>query len=1386
MSKKLRTTLLVILSCLTLVSTALAVGCSKKSGASDAELVKIELRENKNSYRIGDKVDAYDFFVRNNGVTYTFEIQKSTEDNKIKLATNIYQVNEEGDYTLTCNSSIGDETDNKSVNFTVIPVAPFVVVSSETRNVDLNDEHYISDIERWAKANTFTYGDDCLFYTDYLEYFEDEFDTTAEKIEYASGQKKFKFDKEGLYLFHFVLKNDGGESYGQYRVMCTEDLSQVTELPNAISFNKSNYTVTWDAVGGASQYKVKVGTKFILTQNTSLDITSIIPPSEFKYFDVVVLPLDASGEKTGKITVKDVIINPVGYGDQVILSRNTSVDAQNKTAVVTSTYTADATYAKLQQVNNDYLGFFGDFGVGYYVDFEFTGNNLPNVMLFADTIDGNFTGNPDGSGKKGVILMNGITLDGGRFMADHLRVYGPNRISDTYWNNTDVLFTTSATYEQDNRNMFSLDYLADNPNDQFKYVVGSFEDVDHNVYLDIYLYKKNLQGDYEIAKTENGVTYHITRSIGLKTSDLTGRHIVVYPGLKGLGQTCEFKFSLPEYKGDELKPQSLKDNAVSNEAVFYEDGAYALREDNCFTALAPGKEPVEGNKYLPDAYETLQNGYIGFKNGYQLGDYIKITFEPSVAQGVTRGDNMPNVILFSNNFNPGFTSISGDGILITGGIDVCNRVYPCANNNRMLIYGPNRMPNKTSFGSANNLVDGNFLYDYHPLFTQQGLFEQSEGKFAYVLGSYESASGTVVLDINVYHYYEDANGKVSKIVGVNSRCYDTGISVSALGGSNLLLTASNRQGTWDAYTEFKLDFCTDRVDAFKDFEVEGNARVKGDGTLSTTSGSVALVEDNFYAGNTNFQNAIATMQNGYVGLKGDYGVGTYVRINFTTTDYRQPTERSITDSEEDGAEPKEKIVAVTAENNPLGEIVYAYPRKGDDGKWLTKYVSSAGKNKFAYYYTDYHDRYDMIFADYDNQAYGPETYADNMPNVILFADKLNSGFTSASGNGLFISSGTDSCNPQYKPSGYNSNLVIHGPNRISDKTAYNSGALKSYSYTTHPLFTQWGLAHESQGDFTYIVGTYLSATNTVVLDMAIYQEINGVLVATNSLTYDTGILASEFTGRGIVLSATNKLATYGAETTFDYQVFTDKASATPERFNVAGTFSKNADGSVTLYNGAHVKDAATFKSEENAYLALKGDYGVGTYVDVIFSSSSEPNNGVATDYGNDNIPNVMFFVDDKDINGYKGPNGGSGVIILNGIGFYNNTDKTSNNLSNVKVFGPTRMTSSSNRFDSDWLGFLSYNDCPLLTQRGLIEDQTDSVYKYTVGTFKNGEGKLVIDLSLSRQNGTGWDVVYESVQIVTALDADDMTAGNIVFLAENKQLVWEATTTFKYSAPYTK
>lgn len=245
----------------------------------------------------------------------------------------------------------------------------------------------------------------------------------------------------------------------------------------------------------------------------------------------------------------------------------------------------------------------------------------------------------------------------------------------------------------------------------------------------------------------------------------------------------------------------------------------------------------------------------------------------------------------------------------------------------------------------------------------------------------------------------------------------------------------------------------------------------------------------------------------------------------------------------------------------------------------------------------------------------------------------------------------------------------------------------------------------------------------------------------------------------------------------------------------------NQDGSVTLAAGIlGTGDAPTangYGANENGYIAFEGNYGVGTYIETTFSASNEYVGGVLTDYGHDNIPQIILFADSVD--GYEAK--GKGLVLSTGVNSYANTyGHNDNYVGRYSVHGPNRMV---DRSSVQW-GNPKTKDYPLLTQKGLQADlnntlddnvaDTVKTYKYVVGTFYNPDEKLVIRVSLFIKNGDKWDEIktadgksYTDIFFETAWTKADVEAmgTNIILMAEHKGTVYAPTTTFTYSAPYT-
>ena len=116
----------------------------------------------------------------------------------------------------------------------------------------------------------------------------------------------------------------------------------------------------------------------------------------------------------------------------------------------------------------------GDQGV--YIAFDFTGNNMPNVLFFADEATPNIFNDGKATGNKGILITNGCTIaDGSNFVNwetsvnNRLNIYGPNKVANM-GDNVNGFFRSSIGDVD-----FGMTQHALNPTGQYRLVLGFVE-----------------------------------------------------------------------------------------------------------------------------------------------------------------------------------------------------------------------------------------------------------------------------------------------------------------------------------------------------------------------------------------------------------------------------------------------------------------------------------------------------------------------------------------------------------------------------------------------------------------------------------------------------------------------------------------------------------------------------------------------------------------------------------------------------------------------------------------------------------------------------------------------------------------------------------------------
>ena len=247
---------------------------------------------------------------------------------------------------------------------------------------------------------------------------------------------------------------------------------------NGLTFDKDNLTANWPSVDGAETYRIKAGNQAkYVTENTS-SIAELLPNKDFHFFNLVVIPETTAGEKLGVFIIEDIIIAPEG-SENVVIGTGASVNAVTKEVVLAGGESYTTGYKTgLNLLDNSHIAFYGDYGVGTYVELTFRGNNLPQVCFFADNINGNMSER----GGKGYIIMNGLyTPNKGESLSstqvvgeNRLIVVGPNRLSAVEMN---YLYASELqnTYLMSQNTLFTQKALnTDTTGRTYRYVVGSF------------------------------------------------------------------------------------------------------------------------------------------------------------------------------------------------------------------------------------------------------------------------------------------------------------------------------------------------------------------------------------------------------------------------------------------------------------------------------------------------------------------------------------------------------------------------------------------------------------------------------------------------------------------------------------------------------------------------------------------------------------------------------------------------------------------------------------------------------------------------------------------------------------------------------------------------
>lgn len=441
------------------------------------------------------------------------------------------------------------------------------------------------------------------------------------------------------------------------------------------------------------------------------------------------------------------------------------------------------------------------------------------------------------------------------------------------------------------------------------------------------------------------------------------------------------------------------------------------------------------------------------------------------------------------------------------------------------------------------------------------------------------------------------------------------------------------------------------------------------------------------------------------------------------------------------------VIAVRSDGNYIGKMVYQ-PRIVANGFSET----AGGEITLTGAYPSHHTTVALSNNDFSYYGfrgnYGVGTFIEvtfkdnNMPYVMFFADSIDSDITyRGGGKGILVASGMETANVMGTHDELSS-MQAFGPNRMNNEWSWG-GALLRYANSGNiegkDLLTQRGrlqaLENPEIGSRTYkwVVGTRLNDLDQIVLVQYLYDANDGALLtateSTMTYTWDFSFSNTAPQERRVLTKddvEPGNIVLYSAlkgkdlDTTFKV---TSEPGDMPEQLYINA--KENEDGTITLKNpgtpanyNVSLAGALTTKLD-NSYYALKGDYGVGYFTEILFKGN--------------NLPNVMLFADN--INGNVSYNGGNGLFLLSDI-----SRKTTQG---IRIFGPNRMNTNTDHTVQRIAN-------TLVTQNGLIaaseaEETKDRTYRYVVGTKANENDELVVIVRLYDANTNELLVSYENV-----------------------------------------
>ncbi len=191
-------------------------------------------------------------------------------------------------------------------------------------------------------------------------------------------------------------------------------------------------------------------------------------------------------------------------------------------------------------LNNSYIAFDAEYESGTYLEFEFKGNNMPQLCFYANNINGNMSFGPSGVGditEDGLLVLNGlVTTDGVSNWTNAVKAFGAHR----YGYGGDDSSKSTFLFNKTDTSLSQSELSADK---EYRLVIGTYikpttDGKSTRVRVEMILFDKTTN---KLIKSFDETTGKAVEFFTGNASKNPSGKIIAFAALKG-GEDTSFKF----------------------------------------------------------------------------------------------------------------------------------------------------------------------------------------------------------------------------------------------------------------------------------------------------------------------------------------------------------------------------------------------------------------------------------------------------------------------------------------------------------------------------------------------------------------------------------------------------------------------------------------------------------------------------------------------------------------------------------------------------------------------------------------------------------------------------------------------------------------------------